>query len=226
MLLAEARRAVASAARELSRTGLAPGTSGNVSARDDDSGLIAITPSAVPYEELDVADVAVVDAHGLLVEGRFAPSSETPMHTEVYARMPWVRGVTHTHSVYATTFACLNRPIEAVHYLIARVGERVPVAPYATYGTPEIGRRAVESFDGNLAVLLQQHGVLTVGRSLDEAMTVAATVEYVARVYHHALAIGRPVPLPRDELRRLRAKLDGYKPTPVLDGETPPGRGS
>ncbi len=211
MRLAETRCAVAEAARELFRTGLVQGTSGNVSMRDEETGLIAMTPSAVAYDTLQPGDVAIVDVDACLVEGVFAPSTELPMHTEVYRRLPWVQAVVHTHSPYATTFAALNRPIEPVHYLIAMAGERIPVAPYATYGTSEIGRSAAETFGNGLAVLLEQHGVLTIGRSLAQAMTVASVTEYVARIYHQALVIGTPVTLPPDELHRLKDRFAGYK---------------
>lgn len=219
MRLVEARRLVAEAAQELLRTGLVQGTSGNVSLRDEETGLVAITPTAVPYDTLRAEDVAVVDVDERFVEGRFAPSSELPMHMAVYRSMPWVRAVAHTHSPYATTFACLNRPIEPAHYLIAMVGMRIPVAPYATYGTRDIGQNAVETFGDGLAVLLQHHGVLTIGRSLAQAMTAASVTEYVAQIYHQALVIGQPALLPDDELRRLKDKFAGYQATPTADEE-------
>lgn len=223
MMLEQARAAVAAAARELSRTGLVQGTAGNVSMRDAETGLIAMTPSAVAYDALRTEDVAVVDVEGQVMAGTFAPSTETPMHTEVYRRLPWVAGVVHTHSVYATTLACLNRPIEPVHYLIALVGKEVPVAPYATYGTAELGQRAVETLGDGLAVLLRQHGVLTVGHSLAEAMTAANVTEYVAEIYYRAIAIGQPARLPDGELERLRHKIATYKARPrdVETGQSP-----
>ena len=213
--LLEARGAVAAAAREVYAAGLVQGTAGNVSMRDEESGLIAITPSALACDSLEPRDVALVDVEARLIEGRYAPSSETPMHAEVYRRMPWVHGVVHTHSIYATTLACLGRPIEPVHYLIALVGERIPVAPYATYGTREIGQNAVDSFGDGLAVLLAQHGVLAIGHSLKEAIRVAATTEFVAEVYYRTLALGQPHLIPRDELRRLKERFAGYSPLPV-----------
>ncbi len=218
MILAETRYAVAEAARELHRTGLVQGTAGNVSARDDDTGLIAITPSAAPYESMRADDIAVVHQDGTLVEGLYAPSSEVPMHVAVYQKLPWVRSVVHTHSPYATTFAALNLPIEPAHYLIALVGERIPVALYATYGTEEIGRRAVDALGDGLAVLLQGHGVLTVGATLPQAMTAAAVTEYVARIYHQALVIGQPELLPREELLRLRDRFASYRVVPLTPG--------
>src|SRR5690348_17101110 len=98
MELEQARQQVAEAARELYRTGLVQGTAGNVSLRDKVTGLIAITPSAVAYEALEARDVAVVAADGQVVAGPYAPSTETPMHTEVYRRLPWAQAVVHTHS--------------------------------------------------------------------------------------------------------------------------------
>jgi L-fuculose-phosphate aldolase len=211
------RKHVAEAARELLISGLVRGTGGNVSMRDEETALIAITPSAVPYDVMQPADVAVVDEHGHLREGRYKPSTEMPMHLEAYRRLSWVRGVVHTHSPYATAFACLNRPIEPLHYLIALAGKRIPVAPYATYGTDEIGRAAMDVIGDSLAVLLQNHGVLAIGHSLAEAMTAASTTEYVAELYHHCLQLGQPVLLPDDELAHLQRKFAGYQPQPPPD---------
>lgn len=210
MRLVEARRAVAEAAREVHAAGLVQGTAGNVSLRDEESGLVAITPSALACDSLEAEDVALVDVEANLIEGRYAPSSETPMHTEVYRKMPWVRGVVHTHSIYATTFACLGRPIEPAHYLIAMVGGRIPVAPYATFGTREIGQNAVDSFGDSLAVLLAQHGVLAIGHSLEEAVNVASATEFVAEVYYKALLLDQPALIPPDELVHLKGRFARY----------------
>jgi ribulose-5-phosphate 4-epimerase/fuculose-1-phosphate aldolase len=208
--LAAARAEVARMAREISRLGLVRGTAGNVSARDPATGYIAITPSAVPYESIRPQDVVVVDRRGEVLAGRYPPSTELPMHMILYDHRPWARGIVHTHSVYATAFACLGQEIPPVHYLIAFVGGRIPVAPYAPYGTPELGRRAVEALGDGRAVLLQNHGVVAVGRTVAEARILAEVVEYTAEVYHKARAIGAPALVPDDELERLRVRFETY----------------
>ncbi len=208
--LAAACRDVARTAQEIYRLGLVRGTAGNVSARDPATGHIAITPSAVPYDAIRPQDIVVVDRRGTILAGRYPPSTELPMHIVLYDHRPWARGIVHTHSVYATTFACLGQEIPPAHYLIAFVGPRIPIAPYAPHGTPEIGRRAVEAMGESRAVLLQNHGVVAVGRSVAEAQILADIVEYTAEVCYKARAIGVPVLIPDDELERLRARFATY----------------
>src|SRR5690606_14470173 len=165
-----------------------------------ESGHILITPSGLPYDSMRPEDIVVVDEEGRVIEGDLAPSSETPMHTAVYRNRPWVQGVVHTHSRYATAFACANQPIRAAHYLVAFAGREVPVAEYATFGTPELAEKAIEALPPNgKAVLLKHHGVLTVGASVEEAFRIASVVEYAAEIYYLSLQIGNPPILPDDE---------------------------
>ena len=130
----ELREEVARVARRMGDSGLVRATSGNVSARTPE-GSVLITPSGLPYEELDPADIALVDLNGNLLEGPLEPSTEVPMHTGIYRRRPRVGGIVHTHAPYATALACLGLEIPAIHYMIAALSEegRVPLAPYATY---------------------------------------------------------------------------------------------
>jgi L-fuculose-phosphate aldolase len=208
--LAAACRDVAQAAREIYRLGLVRGTAGNVSARDPATGYIAITPSAVPYDAIRPQDIVVVDRRGTVLAGRYPPSTELPMHIVLYDHRPWARGIVHTHSVYATAFACLGQEIPPAHYLIAFVGPRIPIAPYAPHGTPEIGQRAADALGDCRAVLLQNHGVVAVGRTVAEAQTIAEIVEFTAEVGYKARAIGAPVLISDDELERLRARFETY----------------
>lgn len=207
----ELRKKVASVARKSYTMGLTQGTSGNVSARDPESGHVLITPSGVAYETLEPEHIVVVDVNGNVIEGDLEPSSETPMHTSIYRHRDSVFGVVHTHSRFATAFACANRPIPAAHYLIAFAGVEIPVADYATYGTHELAQKALEALKpGYKAVLLKNHGVLTVGSSLDEAFTIASVVEYVAEMYYRALQVGEPAILPAAEVEALMKKFETY----------------
>jgi len=214
------RAFIAEAGRELERAGLVQGTSGNLSVRDPASGTIAITPSAVPYARIQPADVLLVGAAGV-EEGPHRPSSELEMHLAVYRARPDVGAVVHTHSPWATTWAALGREIPAVHYVIAPLGNRVRVAPYATYGTAELAEGAVRALGGDNGVLLASHGVLTVGSDLDTAVDHAVQVEFLAEVYWKAVQVGEPVILPPHELDRVRAQtlakrslMPASKPTP------------
>ena len=206
------RARVADIAIRMHRAGLAPGTSGNVSARDPASGHIVITPTGMPYDSLTAEHMVVVDLYGNVLDGSLAPSSETPMHTAVYRRRSDIHGVVHTHSRFATSFACANQPIPATHYLIAFAGrEIIPVAGYATYGTEALAEKAVEALEGGgKAVLLANHGVLAVGTSVEEAYNIASVVEFVAEMHYRALQIGRPSILPAEEVHHLTEKFKTY----------------
>ncbi|MFC7078745.1 class II aldolase/adducin family protein [Haloarcula halophila] len=206
----ETRNAICEYGRSLLEDDLTTGTGGNLSARLDEDH-IAISPSGVPYEEIAPPDVPVVRTDGTVVEGEIDPSTELPMHLEVYEQRPDVGGVVHTHSPYATTFASLGEAIPASHYLLAFTGTEVPVAEYETHATQDLGDAAVEALgDSYNATLLRNHGVLTADDSLEDAYTVALMVEYCARIHHQARAIGDPEILPDEEIDRLRGKLDSY----------------
>lgn len=197
------RESVADLGREMLDRDLTEGTGGNVSVRSDDR--FAMSPSGVPYGDVGASDVPVVDLRGERVAGDLTPSNETPMHALVYRNRPDVGGVVHTHSPYASTFASLGDPIPASHYLIAYAGTEVPVCEYAPPGTEELGRLAAEAMgDDHDAVLLKNHGVIAVGETGDDALNVAAMVEFCARVHHQALAVGEPEVLPDETVADLR----------------------
>ena len=199
-------------ARRMLSEGLVRGTSGNISCRLAD-GQVAITPTAMDYTTMQVEDVALVDmTRGAWLHGR-APSSELPLHLSVYQARPDVMAVVHTHSTFATVLAVTSRALPAVHYLLAPVGNSVPVAPYATYGTPELGDAVVRTLGGGGAVLMQNHGVVTVGVTIEEAYSRAKTVETVAELYVRALAVGDPIEIPAAEMANLRKRMRSYGPT-------------
>ena len=205
------RQAVGETGVAMLEQGLTKATGGNVSGRVGDD-YVAVSPSGIPYEEIDPADVPLVDLDAELVDGELKPSAETPMHTAVYRERNDVGGIIHTHSPYASTFASLSEPIEASHYLIAYAGDEVPVAPYETYGTEELGAVAAETLgDEYNACLLENHGVLTVGETIEGAFETALMVEYCARIHFQARAIGEPTILPDDEVDRLVDRFDSYR---------------
>lgn len=206
----ETRRAIAEYGRNLLEDDLTTGTGGNLSARLDDDH-VAISPSGIPYGEVDPEDVLVVRTDGTVVDGNHDPSTELPMHLAIYRERDDVGGVVHTHSPYATTFASLGEAIPASHYLISFTGSEVPVAEYRTHATEELGKAAVDALGESFnATLLRNHGVLTADDSLDDAYTVALMVEYCARIHYQARAIGEPEIIPDDEIDRLSSKLDSY----------------
>jgi ribulose-5-phosphate 4-epimerase/fuculose-1-phosphate aldolase len=210
VLLPDQRAAVVQACRELLATGLVRGTSGNVSVRDPASGTIAITPTGLAYPGLRDRDVAVLSVDGDQLDGELRPSSELALHLAIYRARPDVGAVVHTHSPFATTFAVLGEQIPAVHYLIVRAGEGVPVAPYARYGTSELAESCVRALGGGFAVLLANHGVVAVGAELAAAMAVAEAVEYTAELAWRARQLGTPQVLGADQLAAARTALAGY----------------
>ncbi len=204
------RKAIRDYGIELIDRGLTEGTGGNLSVRLDDE-CIAISPSGVPYSDIDVWDVPVVDFDGNVIAGDREPSTELPMHLSVYEERDDVGGVVHTHSPYATAFAALGEPIPASHYLVAFAGTEIPVAEYKTHATPELGAAATEALgDEFKATLLKNHGVLTASDSLASAFDVAQMVEYCARIHHLASTVGTPDVLSDEEIRRVQDKLEGY----------------
>jgi L-fuculose-phosphate aldolase len=189
--------------------GLTTGTGGNISARNGDR--VAISPSGMPYNEIDPEDVPIVDLNGNHLEGDRKPSSEFRMHTDVIRERDDVGGVVHTHSPYASTFASLGEPIPASHYLIAFIGNKIPVAPYETYGTAELAEVALDALGEEYnACLLEQHGVLAVGDSVEAAFEVALMVEYCARIHYQAVSIGEPNIVPDEEIETLLDRFADY----------------
>lgn len=208
--LQELGRATVEVAQEMERSGLVEGTAGNVSCLDDSGQFALITPTGIDYRDLDVTQLPVVDLEGNVLAGGYQPSSELQMHLQVYRSRKDVRSVVHTHSRFATTFAVLNRPVAAVHYMLALAGPRVPVAPYRTYGSKELGECCVDTLRNHNAVLLQNHGVLAVGTTPHQALNVAHAVEYTAELQWRAECIGTPCLLDDEEMGRVAQKFASY----------------
>lgn len=192
---------------KMSASGMCPATWGNISARDPESELVVITPSGLPYEKLKTSDLCVVDLNGEYIDSKWKPSSEMPLHLSIYKEKSWVNGVVHTHSIYATVFATLQMEIPVVVGTLASgVGGSVPCAPYTGSGTEEFAKVAIDAMGDKTAVLLGNHGVVSVGLTLDDAYTVAELVENAAKIYSIALSIGKPKILSESESRRIRGK--------------------
>ncbi|MBU7038704.1 MAG: class II aldolase/adducin family protein [Theionarchaea archaeon] len=177
---------------------------GNVSCRDA-SGTIAITPSGIDYEELSIQDIVTVDLQGTPMHQGCTPSSETPMHTLIYRKRPDISGIVHTHSLSASAFSVVNQeiPVEMVE-VAAHVGGSIPVAPYRPPGTKELGEAALDVLKDRRACLLQNHGVLAVGTTLEKAYKAAAITEIAARIHILASVLGTPGELPEHEVKKVR----------------------
>jgi L-ribulose-5-phosphate 4-epimerase len=200
--LPELRAEVVDVLRRLEAAGLVTGTSGNVSARDAQTGLIAISPTSIPYDRMRPEDVSVVDPEGGLVDGA-APSVELPMHLAIQSGRPEAAAVVHTHSPYATAVGLVLDEIPVVlAEQAAAVGGPIPVVSYAPTGERAMGEAVLGAGDA-WAAIVRNHGPVCLGRSLGEALRCAFAVEEAAEVYALARPLGEPALLPEDELRRL-----------------------
>ncbi len=189
---------------ELPKNNLVMWTGGNVSARDTRTGLVAIKPSGVRYEDLRPEHMVIVNLNGEIAEGTLSPSSDTASHLYIYRHRPDVNGVVHTHSRYATAFAALNRPIPCVLTAMAdEFGGPIPCGDFALIGGEDIGRVVVESIGSSPAVLLKNHGVFTVGPSATAAVKAAVMTEDVAATVWLALQLGTPEEIPADQVASL-----------------------
>jgi L-ribulose-5-phosphate 4-epimerase len=189
---------------ELPKNQLVAWTSGNVSARDPQTGLVVIKPSGVRYEYLRPEHMVVVDLDGRVVEGDLKPSSDTASHLYLYRHRPDVGGVVHTHSTYASAFAAANRPIPV--YLTAQADEfggPIPCAGFALIGGEEIGQVVLAAIGSSCAVLLKNHGVITLGPTAEAAVKAAVMVEDVARTTFVALQLGQPDEIPPEAIAKL-----------------------
>jgi L-ribulose-5-phosphate 4-epimerase len=189
---------------ELPKNDLVRWTGGNVSARDPETNLVVIKPSGVMYDDLRPEDHVVLDLEGDIREGELKPSSDTASHLYIYRHRPDVNGIVHTHSPYATAFAALGKPIPVYLTAIAdEFGGPIPCAGFALIGGEEIGQQVVEHIGHSPAVLLKNHGVFTVGRTVRDAVKAAVMVEDVARAVWLALQLGQPDEIPADDVAKL-----------------------
>ncbi|KQV73817.1 aldolase [Aeromicrobium sp. Root344] len=187
--LDEQRGAIAAACRRLAADGLVIGTAGNVSARVDD--LVAITATGAAFETMTAEQVSVVDLTGRVVLGELAPTSELELHLGVYRDFA-AGSVVHTHAPMATAVGCVVDVLPCVHYQMLLLGGEVRVAPYATFGTPELAANVHAALQGRTAALMANHGAVTYGGDLDKAVELAQLLEWACTVYWRAAAIGTP----------------------------------
>ncbi|MDI6601041.1 MAG: L-fuculose-phosphate aldolase [Thermoanaerobacteraceae bacterium] len=210
MLLEEERNLIVAYGKNLITHNLTTGTGGNLSIFNKKEGLMAISPSGIDYFETKPEDVVIMDLEGKIVDGTRKPSSEYEMHRIFYRKREDVGAVVHTHSTYSTVISCLRWTIPAVHYLVAFAGKDVRCAEYATFGTREIAENAFEGMKDRNAVLLANHGLLTVGPDLPSAFNTAEEIEFCAEIYYRTKCIGEPVVLSDDEMELMMEKFKTY----------------
>ncbi|GAC1631961.1 MAG: class II aldolase/adducin family protein [Ktedonobacteraceae bacterium] len=222
MLLPELRGQLAHYARKMYESGLVRATQGNLSARDPKSRLICVTPSGADYQALTAEDIAVVDEHGAVVEARWKPSVETPLHTYILRQRPDIHCVMHTHSVYASAFGVVYQSIPMILCESAScLGSEVPVAPYRTSGTIEFAEEVAAILGNGSAVIWGNHGAMVVGTGLAQAFSTAHALEDTAHIYVIAKQLGNPVVLPTEEITKLHLDWkQNYRQKAVEDPQT------
>jgi L-ribulose-5-phosphate 4-epimerase len=206
MMLEDLRAEVCELHAELPRNNLVAWTSGNISGRDPESGLVVIKPSGVKFTDLTPEKMVVVDVNGQMVEGDYKPSSDTASHCYIYRHMPHINGVVHTHSRYATAFAILGREIPCVTTAMGdEFGGPIPCGGFCLIGGEDIGQIVVETLreSRSPSCLLQNHGVFAVGPNAEEAVKAAVMTEDNAAIVWTALQIGSPLTIEQSDIDRL-----------------------
>lgn len=210
MILETEREKIVEIGKRMIEARLTTGTGGNLSIFSREENLIAIKPSGVPYQSMQAQDVVVLRPDGEKVDGILKPSSETKFHLAIYHARQDVDAILHSHQVYATTIACMGIELPAVHYLLAFSGDKVPLAPYATFGTQALSDNILSVLGKYKACLLENHGLITLGTSLDEAFDIAEALELVAQIYIQAKSIGQPKILNSEQMNVVIEKFKTY----------------
>ena len=207
------RARIIATCRAMEARDLTQGTSGNVSARHGADMLIS--PSATPYDAMRPAMIAAMALEGNDAghwRGPMRPSSEWRFHRDILRARSEIGAVVHTHSPHATALAMARRPIPAGHYMVAAFGgDDVRCAGYARFGTAELSALVLSALEGRRACLMANHGAITLGRDLDEALALAVELEALAHQYVLALTIGGPVVLGAAEMAEVHRAFAGYR---------------
>jgi len=190
---------------------LTTGSGGNISVCNREKNLVAISPSGLDYYETTPEDIVILDMDGNLVEGKHRPSSEAGMHLAFYKNRADVSGIVHTHSKFATAIACMGWELPAVHYLIGMAGHRVKCTGYATYGSDELAKKALETIGDSNAVLLANHGLIALGEDVDRAFSTAEHLEFVSEVYYLTKTLGTPNILSDEDMDEVMKKFGTFR---------------
>ncbi|WP_461613908.1 L-fuculose-phosphate aldolase [Clostridium sp. Marseille-QA1073] len=210
MLMEKERQLLVEYGQKLITSRLTRGTGGNISIFNREEKLMAITPTGIDYFKTKPEDIIVMNLKGEIVDGNRMPSSEYEMHKIFYENREDINAIIHTHTVYATTLACLNWDLPPVHYLVALAGHNVRCAKYATYGTKELAENALEAMKDRKAVILANHGLLAGANDLLNAFNITEEIEYCSEIYCRVKSIGDPVILQKEEMDLMIKKFKIY----------------
>ncbi len=209
-MLLDERQTIVEFGKKLVTSRLTTGSGGNLSIYNRAQGLIAIKPSGVDYLKMQPEDIVILNPQGEVVEGDLKPSSELRFHLELYRHRADINAIVHTHQVYATTIACMKWELPAVHYLVGYSGDKVPIAKYATYGTLDLSDNIIEAIGNYQACLMANHGIVTVGSTLQTAFETAEQLELVSQIYYQCKCMGEPEILSTEEMNIIAEKFKHY----------------
>ncbi len=194
--------------QRLLQNGLNRGTSGNASVRVN-NGLL-LSPTGMDVEDMIASDMVFMDEEGEF-EGERKPTSEWRFHLDILNARPEIGAVIHTHSMFATTLACLRKDVPPFHYMIAvSGGNTIRCAPYALFGSETLSRVALKALEGHRACLLANHGMIALGENLKQAFDVAVEIEALCEQYLRALQVGEPAILTTQEMAEVFEQFKGY----------------
>jgi L-fuculose-phosphate aldolase len=204
------KKTVLEVAQQAAQKGLVVGTAGNMSVRITEPGgrqLLAITPNNRYYDLIDVDDIGIVDFEGACVEGDLTPSIETMLHIGIYKARTKVNAVIHTHPVFGSIFSVIGAEIPPIlDDQITYLGGEIKVAEYSLPGSQDLVKSAIPALGPRNAVILANHGTVTVGRDMREAFVNCEMLEKTARIYIYALGAGKMIkPVPADALEMEKA---------------------
>ena len=206
--MADPRQQVINTAQAMQPSGLNRGTAGNVSVRHHNG--FYITPTGMPYRTLNADDIPLMALDGTY-NGQRKPSSEWRFHRDLYASRPEVGAVLHAHSPFAVSLACLRRDIPPFHYMIARFGgDTIRCADYAIFGSEMLSTATIAAMHERKGCLLANHGLLVVGRDLEEALSLAVELEELCEQYWRACQLGQPVLLNAEEMAEVMTRFAAY----------------
>ncbi|MGE4549503.1 MAG: L-fuculose-phosphate aldolase [Intestinibacillus sp.] len=211
MILKQEREQVVEYGKKLIETGLTVGTFGNISVYNPEKNLMAISPSGMDYYKTEPEDIVVLTPEGEKVDGNAKPSSEYDLHRIFYLKRPGIRAVIHAHSPFATTLACMQWSIPPLHYIVGYSGREVPCIPYVQFGTYELAEAALAGMGENHAVLLGNHGLITVGSALRFTLDIAQQVEFAAQLYYRCRALGEPKLLTEEQMAVVLNAFESYR---------------
>ena len=214
-MLEELRKKVSDYGKRMFNEGLTRGTGGYISARDKETGLICSTPSAIPYLEIEPEDVLVSDVDGNIIEGNGKISSEWFVMSEVYKNRPDINALVHAHAKFSTVLSALRQDLPASCFSLPIAGgPNVRCTAFHSFYSQDLADDIFDKMRDRKAVLMGNHGLLAGGDDLDEAYSVANTVEYCAEIHWMALCAGTPVPLTEEETEIQIADTKRYSKKP------------